>query len=107
MNGGVAGFYSSLGILCLAMAAFFFLRGIYRLKDWQTGNKDELWRILSFFSGAAGTVILGIALIGIALSEVYSTFISWVNLGFVGLLLGTAALGFMTFFHFLKWRAIK
>ena len=107
MNSGFAGFYSSLGILCLVMAAFFFLRGYYRFKDWQAENKDELWRYLSFFSGGAGSVILGIALIGIATSEAYATLIAWVNVSFVGLFLGTAAIGLMTYFYFLKWRAIK
>ncbi|NVM52608.1 MAG: hypothetical protein HWN66_02810 [Candidatus Helarchaeota archaeon] len=107
MNGGFAEFYSSLGILCLLVAAFFILRGYYRFKDWQAENKDELWRYLSFFSGGAGSILLGIGLIGIATSGSPATLIAWVNVSFVGLLLDTAALGLMTYFYFLKWRAIK
>ena len=101
------GFYSSLGILCLVIAVFFILRGYDLFKDWQTGNKDELWRFLSFFSGGAGSILLGIGLIGIAISEAYSTLIAWLNVSFVGILLGCAALGLITYFYILKWRAIK
>jgi len=107
MNSGSAEFYISLGILCLVTAAFFILRGYYRFQDWQNGTKDELWRYLSFFSGGAGSIVLGIGVIGIATSSSQEVLVAWVNVSFVGLLLGTAAVGLMTYFYFLKWRAIK
>ena len=100
-------FYSSLGILCLVIAAFLILRSYFRFKDRQTENTDELWRSLSLISGGAGSLLLGIGLIGITTSASPAALISWVTVTFVGLLCGTAALGLMTYFYFLKWRAIQ
>ncbi len=106
MSSGFAGFYISLGILCFVIAAFFILRGYNRFNEWQTGNKDELWRSISFLSGGAGSILLGIGLIGIATSPTPAALSAWVTVSFVGLILGTAAMGLMTYFYFLKWRSL-
>ena len=100
-------FFISLGVLCIVVAVFFILQGYYRFKDWQEDYKDELWRFLSFFSGGAGLILLGIGLIGIAYSVIYTIYTAWINLSFIGLLLEIAALGLITYFSFLKWHKTK
>lgn len=99
-------FYSTLGILCLIIAGFLILRGYYRFLEWQREINDDFWRLLSFFAGGAGSLLLGICLIGMAASTTPAMFSAFVTVGFVGLILATAAVGLMTYFYYLKWSEI-
>ena len=91
-----------VGIICIILGIFFALRSIYRFKEWRTGDKDELWMFLSLVIGAGGLFF-----IGVPSTLVMMIGFEWVDLTFIGLMLGLLAVGLTTYYYFQKWKSQK
>jgi len=97
-----------IGVASFVLGAFFALRGFYRYKEWQAGEKDELWTFLSLIVGCGSLILIGIPCISFATSLIGGAVaIALHELFFVGILLGLAAIGLTTFYIIQKWRAQK
>ncbi len=98
-----------IGIICLALGAFFAIRGVYKYKEYQAGEKDELWTFLSMILGCGSLVLSGLPLLTLAIlwQEGESLIDTVAGMLFIGLLLGLGAIGLTTFYYYLKWQAAK
>jgi hypothetical protein len=99
-----------MGVVSFVLGGFLALRGIDRFKAWQAGEKDELWTFLSMIIGCGSLIIIGIAGVPLGFGEEglgEQASIALGDLGFVGLLLGLAAIGLTTFYYIQKWRSAK
>ena len=96
-----------IGVAAFVLGGFFAIRGIYRFKAWQAGEKEELWTFLALILGCGSLICMGIAM-GLILGNL-STAIEIVigDLALIGFLLGIAATGLMTFYYIQKWQAAK
>lgn len=104
---GLLFFIGLLGISSLIIGAFFIIRGVYRFKDWMAGEKDELWRWLSFFTGGVAAIFIStvpLAIVGNATEYILVSLFSLVTLG---LFLGLAAIALTTVYYILKWIAVS
>jgi hypothetical protein len=107
MDGEGLGYLGVLAFFCLVITVFFILRGIKCLQAWRSGEKDELWRWISLFLGAAGSFFSGALLLALFWGAKSSVLDVLVYLAFVGLLLALAAVALTTVYYIFKWRAVK
>ena len=99
-----------IGVVSFVLGGFLAVRGFYRFKEWQAGEKDELWSFLSLIIGCGSLILLGISGIplGFAVEALSNeTELALVDLAFIGLLLGLVAIGLTTFYYIQKWRSAK
>lgn len=99
-----------IGVVSLVIGGFFAVRGVYRFKAYQAGEKGELWAFLALMVGAGSLILVGIcaAPLGFVIEGMSSeTELALIDLGFLGMLLGIAATGLMTFYYIQKWQAAK
>ena len=101
--------FGFLGVVCFVLGAFFAIRGVYKFNAWRSGENDELWTFLSMILGCGSLVVTGIPMLTVAIfpKEVESLLDIMAPVIFIGLLLGLAAIGLMTFYYFQKWRSAK
>jgi hypothetical protein len=99
-----------IGFASFIMGGFFAVRGFYRFKAWQAGEKEELWTFLSLIVGCGSLILIGICAVpfGVDIGSISTeTELVLIDLGFIGILLGIAATGLMTFYYIQKWQAAK
>ena len=89
-----------IGVASFVIGGFFAVRGFYRFKAWRAGEKEELWTFLSLIVGCGSLILVGIcaAPVGFAIEGMETaTELALIDVGFLGMLLGIAATGLMTF----------
>ena len=98
-----------IGVASFVLGGFFGVRGFYRFKEWQAGEKDELWTFLSLILGCGSLILIGIPSVALGFIESMpmATAYALADLAFIGLLLGLAAIGLMTFYYIQKWQSAK